>query len=818
MRLAFICLTAVPLFGSDLIRNGTSNYSICVSPQASPSERHAAGELQNFLHQISGARLDIAYDCANAPAKSILIGEGPATRALGFTAPGGSEEYRIQTSGQRLIIAGGRLRGTLYGVYAFLDKLGCRWFTAGVSRIPRLQTIALPVRSETGKPAFEYREPFFTEAWDRDWAARNRTNGDHSKLDASVGGKVQYYPFVHSFNQLVPPEKYFAGHPEYFSLIGGARRAERSQLCLTNPDVFQLVVQRVQEWIKTHPEATIFSVSQNDWEGWCECDRCLRVEQEEGGVHSGPLLRFVNAVAAEIGKGHPDKLIDTLAYWYTEAPPAHVKPAPNVRIRLCPIGICIAHPMGECPRSAYFVRNLKAWARITNQLYIWHYNTNFSHYLAPVPDFDELRADIGAYRKTGVVGLFLQGAYPPGGGGENSELRAYVTARLLWNPEIDVDREIDDFLEAVYGKAAPQMRRYFELLHGEVRMPPAGLGQHIWIFNLPAFSPSFREKAETLFREAQAAAGDPAVQRRLEQAHLPLEYMDLASAREYRIEDGWYTPPNLPALRSAWKAFLAKLPSFGITSIHEGRQLDWDHAWVDAMKPLKAVTLDAAGLRAVVVPELSGRIVQLVQKSTGRDLLRRPDPGDRGYPAAGGVLVEAASDFVARPWTGAWTLVSASDREVVQQADFENGLRITETIFGARGGIVVRITAENRAANLLQTAIRTTANLDPGNPDDLTVRFRSRAGDVVTQSTVRAGEPPDGSAVFDGERLPDGRWEIAGASGVSASMTFDQDRTGRAVAGWNAKGVPRAALALWTQPLRLAPQAVVSYESNIQPR
>ena len=68
--------------------------------------------------------------------------------------------------------------------------------------------------NETQSPAFEYREPFFTEALSADWAARNRANGNHQQLNASTGGKIAYFPFVHAFNQLVPPEMYFKEHPE----------------------------------------------------------------------------------------------------------------------------------------------------------------------------------------------------------------------------------------------------------------------------------------------------------------------------------------------------------------------------------------------------------------------------------------------------------------------------------------------------------------------------------------------------------------------------------------------------------------------------
>ncbi len=142
----------------------------------------------------------------------------------------------------------------MYGVYTFLERLGCRWFTPDVSRIPKLRTIEIPALDERQKPAFEYREVYIREAFDKDWAARNKTNGNFTALDASTGGKVEYFPFVHSFYSLVPPQKYFASHPEYFALVDGARRGAQAQLCLTNPEVLQLAVARVREWIRDHPE------------------------------------------------------------------------------------------------------------------------------------------------------------------------------------------------------------------------------------------------------------------------------------------------------------------------------------------------------------------------------------------------------------------------------------------------------------------------------------------------------------------------------------------------------------------------------------
>src|SRR5208337_3988992 len=135
-----------------------------------------------------------------------------------------------------------RQRGTMYGVYTFLEKLGCRWFTRDLSVIPKKPDLIVQPLDEMQKPAFEYREPFFREASDKDWAARNKMNGSSMNLDDSTGGKFEYYPFVHTFYSILPPGKYFGDHPEYYALVDGQRRGERAQLCLTNPNVLRLTI------------------------------------------------------------------------------------------------------------------------------------------------------------------------------------------------------------------------------------------------------------------------------------------------------------------------------------------------------------------------------------------------------------------------------------------------------------------------------------------------------------------------------------------------------------------------------------------------
>ena len=557
-----------------LVRNGKSDYSILIGRGSSLAIRHGADELQRFILQISGAKLPIFRDEA-VPLETMQKGIGgyivlSDDRILiehGPRSPLQEEQFTIRTIPPNtarkkpwIHIAGGGKRGTLYGCYAFLeDVLGCRWYTSKINRIPKNKTIVIPPLNIRQKPAFEYREPYYWETLDRDWAVRNRTNGNFQRLDESVGGKVSYGRFVHTFNELVPPETYFDSHPEYFSLINGKRMKGYYQLCLTNPEVLRITMERVRQWIRENPTATIFSVSQNDTYNNCQCDACKAVEREEGAP-SGPVMRFVNAVADAIAKEHPNVLIDTLAYQWTEDPPKKTRPRPNVRIRLAPIGACVAHGIDRCDANKHVLENLTAWSRITNQLYIWHYSTNFSNYLQPTPDLDEIAADIALFKKSGVVGLFYEGDYAEGGGGEMSELKAYLMAKLMWNPTRKPEPIIAEFLEGVYGKATTFIRQWLHLLHAPAREKSV----HAKIYDPPTapyLDNATIEKGLVLFDQAEkAVSADPVALDSVQRARLALEYVRLMRL-----------PPTDPARTQLAAVVAAKIKKYGITQVREGQ-------------------------------------------------------------------------------------------------------------------------------------------------------------------------------------------------------------------------------------------------------
>ncbi len=800
----------------NLIQNGKSEYAIVIAPDASASERHGAGELQKFLEEISGARLPIATE---SRPRMVLVGDGPALRDLRLDIPFqdlGPEGFVLRTAGPHLVIAGGRLRGSMYGIYGFLEKLGCCWFTAEVSRIPKMRTIRVGPLDEIQKPAFEYREPFFKEATDRDWAVRNKANGASQKIGADAGGKVQYHPFVHSFQSLVSPQQYFDQHPEYFSLVDGKRRRDRSQLCLTNPDVLKISIQTVERWIAARPEATILSVSQNDWTGYCECDNCRRVEEEEGGAHSGPILRFVNALAEEIEKKHPDKLIDTLAYWYSEDPPTKVRPRPNVRVRLCPIGVCQAHPYETCPHNAYFTNNLRAWSKITDQLYVWHYNTNFTHYQLPFPDFDELIADIPMYKRYGVVGLFMEGDIQSIGA-ENAELRSYVMSRLLWDVKADARKAIQEFHEAYYGKAAKPMLAYFDLAHREVRMP----GRHMWIYDWttsPYLNDRFLTKAEALFRRADAAAESEAIRTRVRKARFSIDFVRLMRAKKFSVAGNSYQPADLENLKARWKSLLARAREFGIENFAESSKVPADDQnFTTFVRAYPVVTLENDRLKVHLVPELGGRVTHIIDKRNGKNLLLQPDPGAKQYPNLGGITVGVYSDFLTRlPGVTNWELVAgASPGEASMVGALANGLRIRRKLRVEGSMLRTETILENTSATAIQALLQSRAECDAGNLENVVLAYRRRDGSDVRKNLVAPGRRPEGSDYYDGRQQPDGQWRLVNQPDRLALVNrFRNEQTARCSVDWRLNRNSVLALAVFTPGQMLEPGQQIRLEAD----
>ncbi|MCC6489827.1 MAG: DUF4838 domain-containing protein [Candidatus Hydrogenedentes bacterium] len=525
-----------------LAEGGHSAYCIVRPSDPSPLESRAAAELQSFLEQITGARLPIVSDSEPEREHEIVLGANARLAALGIDLEReqlGDEGFVIKTTGTKLVIAGGRLRGTLYGVYAFLeDRLGCRWFAPGVSRIPARPRLELPAIDERQVPALEYREVLHLSSYDLDWVMRNRLNGDRLPPASPFATERRLQFAGAMFWDLIPPDTYFEAHPEWFSLVDGKRTLvghyKRTQLCLTNEEMIAEAILNAKKRIRENPDARIFGIFQNDGPGgWCECERCAAVEAAEGGAHSAPVLQFVDRVGKAVREERPDVRIITLAYWYTRPAPKSLKPDPGTIIWIT-TGKCGSHAIGDfrCEENAPVRDALRDWSRLTNNIYIWDYVVNFRQYLMPFPNLHTLGTNLQYLTENGVRGVLEQGS-----GTERSDLdalRCYVLAKLLWNPRYDRRTATDEFLEAYYGSAAPPIHAYLDMLEEQVKGTDFH-GLHMGPFEErtgPKYlSPAVMAHAAGYFDEAERLVrNDPERLLRVKRARLSIDYTQLRAA------------------------------------------------------------------------------------------------------------------------------------------------------------------------------------------------------------------------------------------------------------------------------------------------
>jgi hypothetical protein len=559
-----------------IAEKGEPKAVIVVAENAIPSEKHAAEELASFLKQVTGAEISIAAKPADGPAR-LLVGPDAAKLAdPGFSIEGlGAEGIVIRTVGNDLILAGGRPRGTLYAVYTFLeDHVGCRWWAPGASTIPSRQTLAFDKLDVKYIPLLEYREPFWFSGFDGDWAARNKSNGATPRLEEKHGGKHVIEGFVHTFYGLIPPDTYFKDHPEWFSEIQGKRTHKDAQLCLSNEQMRAELVKNLKARLSKNPAATMASVSQNDCGNYCQCPKCAEVDKEEGSP-AGSMIRFVNAVAADIEKEFPNVAVSTLAYQYTRKPPAKVRPRPNVVVWLCSIECSFSKPLTD-ERNAAFRNDIEGWSKICKRMYVWDYTTNFVNYIFPHPNLNVLGPNVKFFADHNVKGLFEQGAYHTNGA-EMMELRAWMLAKMLWNPSLDGTKLMDEFLNGYYGPGASEVKAYLDVIHQAVAASGDALG---------CFSPADAKFASlrTLtegwkhLQAAEKAAGtNETLLLRIRTAQLPVLYTFVIQWDRLRKEaaDGKMPWPVPDTQSAVYDQFMKTAQAIKVTHAAEGRTIDW---------------------------------------------------------------------------------------------------------------------------------------------------------------------------------------------------------------------------------------------------
>lgn len=527
-----------------------TQYAVVLPADPDPAETYAAQELVKYIAQATGKTLETASSAEH----SIFVG-GRGNGGLG------EEGFRICEENGDLIISGDAPRGTLYGVYTFLeDYIGWRWYDWDCESVKTSDFIQIPAGlNDVQKPVYWLRNSFwYNFLQHHELAAKHKSN--QGITEDYLGGGVDYTGgLCHTFAYIVPYDLYFAEHPEYFSRVGGTYKGGQydGQLCLTNPDVLEIAKAYVRNLLKENPDAKLISVTQNDNQTYCKCDNCKKIMEEEGSP-AGLMLRFVNAVADDIAADYPGVTIDTFAYQYTRTPPKITRPHENVQIRLCSIECCFSHALDDpdCKNNKKFMEDLEGWSKLTDNLHVWDYTTNFGNYSLPFPNLGVLRENAAIFASHSVTGLFEQGTYN-GQGGELGELKAYLLAKLLWDPYMSQEEyqyHINDFLEGYYGPGWQAVRDYIDA------MQPGTEGRHCGIFGQNGYYGIELETLEDIKRkwdEAEASAS-PEQKLRLERSRVSL----MLSERAYYTYFGGIE--NSAKAREIWAAIRAKMTELGI--------------------------------------------------------------------------------------------------------------------------------------------------------------------------------------------------------------------------------------------------------------
>ena len=397
---------------------------------------YAAEELTKYLQKKGVAIREDGF--------AILVAVNPALEEDG---------YKIEATENGLTIEGDNT-GVLYGVYNFLEKYaGIRFFTPTLEVCPKGD-----IEIEDGvlmeyAPAMKARRlTWYCIQSSPEWCVKQGINFGVAIPEELGGQRLNYGKlFVHTINTL---RETTYPYPPY-----------GTNPCMTDPEILEKVIQNVRKSLAETPNANIISVSQNDFEGHCECPNCRKIEEEEGSP-AGPFLRFVNKIAENLEPDYPNLTVDTLAYKYTQKTPKITKPRHNVCIRLCSINCCFTHPIDHdtCPKSKTFHDDIVGWGKICDKLHIWDYTTNFHYYISTFPNFGVIHKNMKFFAENNVVSMFPQGN-GQGVSGEFGELRAYLLAKLMWNPYMSEEEyygHMDEFLAAYYGEGWQYIRTFID--------------------------------------------------------------------------------------------------------------------------------------------------------------------------------------------------------------------------------------------------------------------------------------------------------------------------------------------------------------------
>ncbi len=459
--------------GIALVKAGASKHSIVVDAKAPASAQLAAREIQRVIKASTGAELPIRNEPASP---AIFVGASAAAEQAGIHADKlPYEAHVLRTRGQDIFIVGRDVapgqekwrgctsEGTLYGAYKFLERVtGVRWLMPGPDGedIPTNADLVVAELNIQDQPGFQYRSiPYVydTEKTVQEWKARQ---GVHERYRISFG---------HSWDDH-PPLSVLKAHPEYLRMRADGTRdpvpavkEKDVAFCASNPGLIRAYAESVMEAFAKDPKKQHQSLSPSDGYDGCDCPECqkltLRGDKGKwnnfGGVGKSltPLiLNFYNGVGRIVKEQYPDRIVGGLIYrnyLYPLDTPIPIEP--NVMLDIAQLN-AYGYKHYKPARSQEFKAFLPEWAKVAKRLGWSDYSTWMRNEFGAVlpPGLGIMKMIYPALKKNGILMCHTTGHTAWGEGMATN----YLIARLMWNPDADVDAEYKEFLDRAYGPEA----------------------------------------------------------------------------------------------------------------------------------------------------------------------------------------------------------------------------------------------------------------------------------------------------------------------------------------------------------------------------
>ncbi|MBQ9770598.1 MAG: DUF4838 domain-containing protein [Lentisphaeria bacterium] len=474
LAILFVCTAFLVNAGIKL--DPAKSYTVVYPVKPTVQERYAARLLAEYLSKMTKTTISAKRE-DRADGNLISVGNTDLAKEAGFTKKLRLQGYSVDVKGKNVFIRGGH-PGPLNGVISFMQEdLGFRYYAEpqgeipagkdpGLVVIPDLSNKALEVTARSYTPPFEARELLYNYAHKSNPEAvmflRLAPLSYLSYLPEESGGVENSNLFVHTYYELIPAKKYYATHPEYFSLLNGKRvkqTAHMGSVCYTHPEIPKLMAEYVRNLIKKTPNARYFSISCNDGSTTaCECENCKPLIKKHG--LPGVQLMIANKVAELLVKDYPDIRLTTLVYGHGKLHTGGITAHPNVVLFLAPIGsrynnVMMLVPLPDNPQIN---KNIDDCFKSCDNVYFWDYLETDD---MPYPSFDQFAKSVKLLAEKDITGYFADCS---NGGKSLTPLKKWVYSQLLWNPDQDIEKLIPEFVNAFYGKAAPEMLEYIALI------------------------------------------------------------------------------------------------------------------------------------------------------------------------------------------------------------------------------------------------------------------------------------------------------------------------------------------------------------------